>query len=474
MTTAKTLYQKIWDSHVVYEEPGNPALIYIDRHLIHEGTSPQAFSGLRAEGRKVRRPDLTFAVMDHSVPTKDRTLPIIDTDARLQFEALEKNCRESGVRLFDMHSKHQGIVHIIGPELGITQPGQTIVCGDSHTSTHGAFGTLAFGIGTSEVEHVLATQCLVQSRSKTLSIVVNGKRPAGVTAKDIILAIIGKIGISGGTGHVAEYRGDAIRSLSMDGRMTVCNMTIEGGARAGMVAPDETTFAYLEGRPFVPRGKAFQEAVERWRQLRTDDGATFDMTVELDAKDIAPQVTWGTNPGMVTGVTARVPDPNSFRDPNDQKATERALIYMGLKAGTPIVDIPIDRVFIGSCTNSRIDDLRAAAQFVAGKHVARSIKQALVVPGSRGIKAQAEKEGLDKIFTAAGFEWRDAGCSMCIGMNADVLPPHERSASTSNRNFEGRQGKDSRTHLVSPVMAAAAAIAGHFVDVRDFDVTPVE
>jgi 3-isopropylmalate/(R)-2-methylmalate dehydratase large subunit len=474
MTTPKTLYQKIWDNHVVYEEPGQPALIYIDRHLIHEGTSPQAFSGLRAEGRNVRRPDLTFAVMDHSVPTKDRTLPIIDTDARLQFEALEKNCRESGVRLFDMHSKHQGIVHIIGPELGITQPGQTIVCGDSHTSTHGAFGTLAFGIGTSEVEHVLATQCLVQSRSKTLSIVVNGKRPAGVTAKDIILAIIGKIGISGGTGHVAEYRGEAIRSLSMDGRMTVCNMTIEGGARAGMVAPDETTFAYLEGRPFVPRGKAFQEAVERWKQLRTDDGANFDMTVELDAKDIAPQVTWGTNPGMVTGVTARVPDPHSFRDPNDQKATERALVYMGLKAGTPIVDIPIDRVFIGSCTNSRIDDLRAAAHLVAGKHVARNVKQALVVPGSRGIKAQAEKEGLDKIFTAAGFEWRDAGCSMCIGMNADVLPPHERSASTSNRNFEGRQGKDSRTHLVSPLMAAAAAIAGHFVDVRDFDVTPVE
>jgi 3-isopropylmalate/(R)-2-methylmalate dehydratase large subunit len=474
MSTPKTLYQKIWDSHVVHEEPGQPALIYIDRHLIHEGTSPQAFSGLRAEGRKVRRPDLTFAVMDHSVPTTDRTLPIIDTDARLQFEALEKNCRESGVRLFDMHSKQQGIVHIIGPELGITQPGQTIVCGDSHTSTHGAFGTLAFGIGTSEVEHVLATQCLVQSRSKTLHIVVNGKRPAGVTAKDIILAIIGKIGISGGTGHVAEYGGEAIRGLSMDGRMTVCNMTIEGGARAGMVAPDETTFAYLEGRPFVPRGKAFQEAVERWKLLHTDNGAKFDMTVELNAKDIAPQVTWGTNPGMVTGVTARVPDPHSFSDLNDQKATERALIYMGLKAGTPIVDIPIDRVFIGSCTNSRIDDLRAAAQFVVGKHVARTVKQALVVPGSRGIKAQAEKEGLDKIFTAAGFEWRDAGCSMCIGMNADVLPPHERSASTSNRNFEGRQGKDSRTHLVSPLMAAAAAIAGHFVDVRDFDVTPVE
>src|SRR6266850_706958 len=397
--TAKTLYEKIWNNHVVYEEPGKPSLLYIDRHLIHEGTSPQAFSGLRAEGRKVRRPDLTFAVMDHSVPTKYRFLPILDQDAKAQFDALETNCQESGVRLFDMNSKNQGIVHIIGPELGITQPGQTIVCGDSHTSTHGAFGTLAFGIGTSEVEHVLATQCLVQSRSKTLHILVHGKRPRGVTAKDLILAIIGKTGIAGGNGHVAEYGGQAIRSLSMDGRMTVCNMTIEGGARAGMIAPDETTFAYLEGRPFVPRGKAFEETVERWRQLTTDDGAKFDMTVEL----------------------------------------------------------------------------HAAAHFVAGKHVAKNIKQALIVPGSRGIKTQAEKEGLDKIFTAAGFEWRDAGCSMCIGMNADVLPPHERSASTSNRNFEGRQGKDSRTHLVSPVMAAAAAIAGHFVDVRDLDqVTPVE
>src|SRR5258707_180651 len=472
--TPKTLYQKIWDTHIVREQPGQPAIIYIHRHLIPEGLSPQALPGLRAEGRKVHRPDLTFAVMDHSVSTTDRTLPILDNDAKLQFEALEKNCRESGVRLFDMNSKNQGIVHIIGPELGITQPGQTLVCGDSHTSTHGAFGTLAFGIGTSEVEHVLATQCLAQSRSKTLHILVHGKRPKGVTAKDLILAIIGKIGIAGGNGHVAEYGGEAIRSLSMDGRMTVCNMTIEGGARAGMIAPDETTFAYLEGRPFVPRGKAFQEAVERWKQLRSDDGAKFDMTAELDAKDIAPQVTWGINPGMVTGVTARVPDPHSFSDLNDQKATERALIYMGLKAGTPIVDIPIDRVFIGSCTNSRIDDLRAAAQFVVGKHVARTVKQALVVPGSRGIKAQAEKEGLDKIFTAAGFEWRDAGCSTCIGMNADGLPPHERSASTSNRNFEGRHGQDSRTHLVSPVMTAAAANACHFVDVLEVDVAPVE
>src|SRR5438270_10900265 len=474
LTTSQTIYHKILDSPVVHEEPRQPAIIYIDRHLIHEGTSPQAFSGLRAEGRKVRRPDLTFAVMDHSVPTKDRTLPIIDTDARLQFEALEKNCRESGVRLFDMHSKHQGIVHIIGPELGITQPGQTIVCGDSHTSTHGAFGTLAFGIGTSEVEHVLATQCLVQSRSKTLHLLVHGKRPKGLTAKDIILAIIGKIGIGGGTGHVAEYGGEAIRALSMDGRMTVGNMSIEGGARAGMVAPDEPTCAYLDGRPFVPRGKAFQGAVEHWKQLRTDDGAKFDMTVELQVEKIAPQVTWGTNPGMVTSVTARVPAPHDFHDPNDQKATESALKYMGLKPVTPIVDIPVDRVFIGSCTNSRLDDLRAAANLVAGKHVAKNVKQALIVPGSRGIKSQAEKEGLDKIFREAGFEWREAGCSMCIGMTADVLPPHERSASTSNRNFEGRQGKDSRTHLVSPVMAAAAAIAGHFVDVREFDVAHVE
>ena len=465
--TPKTLYEKIWNSHVVYEEPEKPSLIYIDRHLVHEGTSPQAFAGLKSEGRKVRRPDLTFAVMDHSVPTKDRTLPILDQAAKLQFEALARNCRETGVRLFDMHSKNQGIVHIIGPELGITQPGQTIVCGDSHTSTHGAFGTLAFGIGTSEVEHVLATQCLVQSKSKTLHIVVNGKRPKGVTAKDIILAIIGKIGIGGGTGCVAEYGGEAIRALSMDGRMTVCNMTVEAGARAGIVAPDDTTFAYLEGRPFVPRGKEFQEAVGRWKLLKSDGGAKFDLTVELQASEIGPQVTWGTNPGMVTSVTGRVPDPHDFKDLNDQKATESALKYMDLKSGT-------DRVFIGSCTNSRLDDLRAAAQLVAGKHIAKNIKQALIVPGSRGIKAQAEKEGLDKIFTAAGFEWRDAGCSMCIGMNADVLPPHERSASTSNRNFEGRQGRDSRTHLVSPVMAAAAAIAGHFVDVREFDVAHVE
>src|ERR1700720_1118957 len=465
----KTLYQKIWDSHVVREEPGQPSIIYIDRHLVHEGTSPQAFAGLRAEGRKVRRPDLTFAVMDHSVSTTDRTLLILDNDAKLQFDALEKNCREFGVRLFDMNSKNQGIVHIIGPELGITQPGQTLVCGDSHTSTHGAFGTLAFGIGTSEVEHVLATQCLVQSRSKTMHIVVNGKRPKGVTAKDIILAIIGKIGIGGGTGHVAEYGGEEIRSLSMDGRMTVCNMTIEGGARAGMVAPDETTFAYLEGRPFVPRGKEFQEAVSYWKSLVTDPDAKYDSTVTIETDKLAPMVTWGTNPGMVTQVTDRVPDPHSFKDPVDRKAAESALIYMDLKPGTRIEDIALDRVFIGSCTNSRIEDLRLAAKVVAGKHVSKDLKQALVVPGSRRVKAEAEAEGLDKVFTQAGFEWRDAGCSMCIGMNDDVLQSGERCASTSNRNFEGRQGKGGRTHLVSPLMAAAAAIEGHFVDIRKWN-----
>src|SRR5881628_4163443 len=360
--TPKTLYQKIWDSHVVHEQPGQPAIIYIDRHLIHEGTSPQAFAGLRAEGRKVRRPDLTFAVMDHSVSTTDRTLPILDNDARLQFEALEKNCRESGVRLFDMNSKNQGIVHIIGPELGITQPGQTIVCGDSHTSTHGAFGTLAFGIGTSEVEHVLATQCLVQGESKTLLVRVDGRRPRGVTAKDLILAIIGKIGIAGGNGHVVEYAGEAIRALSLEGRMTVCNMSIEAGARAGMIAPDDTTVAYMEGRPFVPRGGDFKEAAERWKSVASDPGAVYNRVVELDASKIAPQVTWGTNPGMVTDVTGQVPDPGSFSDPVDRRAAERALEYMGLAPGTPMVDIPIDRVFIGSCTNSRIEDLRLAAR----------------------------------------------------------------------------------------------------------------
>jgi 3-isopropylmalate/(R)-2-methylmalate dehydratase large subunit len=466
----RTMYEKIWDAHLVHEEPGQPALIFIDRHLIHEGTSPQAFAGLKAAGRKVRRPDLTFAVMDHSVPTRDRHLPVADTVAAAQFEALERNCRETGVRLFNMQSRFQGIVHIIGPELGITQPGQTIVCGDSHASTHGAFGTLAFGIGTSEVEQVLATQCLPQFKSKTMRVEVDGRRSPGVTAKDLILSIIGRIGIAGGNGHVIEYAGEAIRTLSMEGRMTVCNMSIEAGARAGMVAPDDTTFAYMDGRPFVPRGKDFKAAVERWKALTSDAGAFFDHTVELDAQKIAPQVTWGTNPGMVTDVTGRVPDPSSFSDPVDRQAAERALEYMGLRPGTRLTDIPIDRVFIGSCTNSRIEDLRLAARVVAGKHVAPELKQALVVPGSRQVKAQAEQEGLDKVFRDAGFEWRDAGCSMCIGMNPDVLPSGERCASTSNRNFEGRQGKGGRTHLVGPMMAAAAAVAGHFVDVREWNI----
>jgi 3-isopropylmalate/(R)-2-methylmalate dehydratase large subunit len=467
---SRTLYEKIWEMHAVDEAPGRPSLIYIDRHFIHEGTSPQAFASLKASSRKVRRPDLTFAVMDHSVSTKDRSLPVLDSDAAGQFEALARNCRETGVRLFDLHSKNQGIVHIIGPELGITQPGQTIVCGDSHTSTHGALGALAFGIGTSEVEHVLATQCLSQFKSKTMRIEVIGKRRAGITAKDIILAVIGKIGIAGGTGHVFEYAGEAIRALSMEGRMTICNMSIEGGARAGMVAPDQITFAYLEDRPFVPRGKDFQEAVELWKSLVTDPGAKYDETVELNASELAPQVTWGTNPGMVTDIDGRVPDPASFQNPVDRRAAESALEYMGLEPGTRMIEIPLDRVFIGSCTNSRIEDLRAAARVVTGKHVAKTLKQALVVPGSRRVKAQAEAEGLDKVFRDAGFEWRDAGCSMCIAMNDDVLPSGERCASTSNRNFEGRQGKGGRTHLVSPLMAAAAAIEGHFVDIRKWNV----
>jgi 3-isopropylmalate/(R)-2-methylmalate dehydratase large subunit len=468
------MFEKIWEAHLVAEEPGQPALIYIDRHLVHEGTSPQAFSGLRVAGRKVRRPDLTFAVMDHSVPTKDRHLPMADHVAAAQFEALERNCREHGILLFNMQSPQQGIVHVIGPGLGITQPGQTIVCGDSHTSTHGAFGALAFGIGTSEVEHVLATQCLSQFKSKTMLVRVEGRCVPGVTGKDIILAIIGKIGIAGGNGHVIEYAGEAIRALSMDGRMTVCNMSIEGGARAGMIAPDQTTFAYLEGRPFVPRGKDFERALDRWKSLPSDAGAKYDAVIEFDAARIAPQVTWGTNPGMVTDVTGSVPDPNSFTDPVDREAATRALEYMGLAPGTRIADIPLDRVFIGSCTNGRLEDLRLAARVVAGKHVAKNLKEALVVPGSMRLKALAEAEGLDKIFRDAGFEWRDAGCSMCLAMNPDVLPSGERCASTSNRNFEGRQGKGGRTHLVSPMMAAAAAIEGHFVDIRGWNVGQTE
>jgi 3-isopropylmalate/(R)-2-methylmalate dehydratase large subunit len=472
--TPRTIYEKLWDAHVVREEPGQPTLLYIDRHLVHEVTSPQAFAGLRAAKRGVRRPDLTFAVMDHSVSTKNRELPIADANAARQFELLAENCREFGINLFDMKSRNQGIVHVIGPELGITQPGQTIVCGDSHTSTHGAFGTLAFGIGTSEVEHVLATQCLTQYKSKTMLIEIRGARPHGVTAKDMILAIIGKIGIGGGTGYVVEYAGEAVRGLSMEGRMTMCNMSIEGGARAGMVAPDEKTFAYLEGKPFSPRGKDFQVAVDYWKTLATDPGAKYDATVTLESHELAPMVTWGTNPGMVTQVTSRVPDPAAFADPDDQKAVEKALSYMNLKPGTPMEDITLDRVFIGSCTNSRIEDLRAAAKVVAGKHVAKSLKQALVVPGSQQVKAAAEREGLDRIFRGAGFEWRDSGCSMCIAMNDDVLPSGERSASTSNRNFEGRQGKGGRTHLVSPVMAAAAAIEGHFVDIRKWNGADVD
>ena len=470
----RTLYEKIWDAHVVAEEPGQPAIIYIDRHLVHEATSPQAFSGLKVAGRKVRRPDLTFSVVDHSIPTKNRHLPITDDVAAAQMAALTRNCREHGILLFDMDSPNQGIVHVIGPELGITQPGLTIVCGDSHTSTHGGLGALAFGIGTSEVEHVLATQCLLQFRSKTMLVQVDGRCAPGVTAKDIILAIIGKIGIAGGTGHVVEYAGEAIRALSIEGRMTVCNMSIEGGARAGMVAPDETTFAYLEGRPFVPRGRDFTAAVDHWKSLATDAGAKFDKVVRLDAAGIAPQVTWGTNPGMVADVTGKVPEPGSFTDPVDREAATRALEYMALKPGTPIADIPLDYIFIGSCTNSRLEDLRQAARMVAGKHVSKTVKEALVVPGSMQVKAAAEKEGLDKVFLDAGFEWRDAGCSMCLAMNPDVLPPGQRSASTSNRNFEGRQGKGSRTHLVSPVMAAAAAIEGHFVDIRKWGVGRTE
>jgi 3-isopropylmalate/(R)-2-methylmalate dehydratase large subunit len=463
----RTLYEKIWDNHLVTDEPDRPSLIYIDRHYVHEGTSPQAFSGLKVAGRRVRRPDLTFAVMDHSVPTKNRELQIIDPDARGQFDALAQNCRETGVRLFDMFSHNQGIVHIIGPELGLTQPGLTIVCGDSHTSTHGAFGSLAFGIGTTGVEHVLATQCLREYRSKPMRVEVSGPRPVGVTAKDVILAIIGKIGIDAGVGHVIEYTGETIRGLSMEGRMTLCNMSIEAGARAGMVAPDQTTFYYMEGRPFTPRGKAFQDAIERWKQLVTDPGAVYSKSYELDGTKLVPQVTWGTNPGMVADVTGRVPLLDSYADPGQRKAVERALAYMDLKPGTAITDIPVDYVFIGSCTNSRLEDLRAASKIVAGKRVAKNVKLALAVPGSRTVKAQAEKEGLDKIFTDAGFEWRDSGCSMCIGMNEDVLPAGMRCASTSNRNFEGRQGKGGRTHLVSPITAAASAIAGHFVDVRE-------
>ena len=460
------MVEKIWDAHVVRDAPGQPTLLYIDRHLVHEVTSPQAFEGLRLAKRPVRRPELTFATMDHNVPTTDRSRPVEDPISAQQMKVLADNCREFGVTLFDLTSPDQGIVHVIGPELGLTLPGLTIVCGDSHTSTHGAFGALAFGIGTSEVEHVLATQCLLQEHPQTFLIDVTGKRPYGVEAKDIILSIIGRIGTSGGTGMVIEYGGDTIRALTMEERMTVCNMSIEAGARAGLIAPDETTFAYLRGRRYAP--KDFDAAVKQWRQLPTDDGARFDRTLKISASTLAPQVTWGTNPGQVVSIDDRVPDPGKFDDPNARKSAERALEYMGLKARTPIADIPIDRVFIGSCTNSRIEDLRRVAGFVKGRHVNKSV-YAMIVPGSQQIKKQAEAEGLHRIFTDAGFDWRESGCSMCLGMNPDTLKPGERCASTSNRNFEGRQGKGGRTHLVSPLMAAAAAVEGHFVDVRQYE-----
>ncbi len=461
----KTMFDKIWDSHVVREAPGEPAILYIDLHLVHEVTSPQAFEGLRLTGRPVRRPEQTIATVDHNVPTRDRLLPIADPISRQQVETLDRNCREFGIELHDLRSAHQGIVHVIGPELGLTRPGLTIVCGDSHTSTHGAFGALAFGIGTSEVEHVLATQCLQQSRPKTMEIRVDGQLPPGVTAKDVILAIIGRIGIDGATGYAVEFTGPVIRSLSMEGRMTVCNMTIEAGGRAGMVAPDEKTFAYLRDRPRSPQGAAFDAAVRDWEALRSDAGAVYDRTVVLNGSELTPYVTWGTNPGQVVPITGSVPDPVGFDAEADRRSAERALEYMALRPGTPMQEIRLDRVFIGSCTNARIEDLRAAARVVRGKRVHSGVS-AMVVPGSMQVKAQAEAEGLDRVFSAAGFDWRDAGCSMCLGMNPDILAPGQRCAATSNRNFEGRQGKGGRTHLVSPAMAAAAAITGHLTDVR--------
>ena len=464
----KTMLEKIWDAHLVHQEPGQSSILYVDLHLVHEVTSPQAFDGLRVSGRKVRRPDLTVATVDHNVPTHDRSLPIADDMSAKQIQAMTRNAQEFGITYYDMHSPGQGIVHIIGPEQGYTQPGKVIVCGDSHTATHGAFGAFAMPIGTTQVEHVLATQCLVQAKLKTMEVRVSGALPNGVTAKDLILGIIGQIGVDGGQGHVIEYTGEAIRSLSMAGRMTVCNMSIEAGARAGMIAPDDTTFEYMRGRPQVPQDGAFDDAVERWRTLATDPGATYDKVVEIDAAGLSPFVTWGSNPGMVVTVTEHVPDPASFASEAARSAAERALKYMALEPGTPIQEIAIDRVFIGSCTNSRIDDLRAAAAMVKGRRVDPRVR-ALVVPGSFTVKLQAEKEGLDRIFKEANFEWREAGCSMCLGMNEDILQPGERCASTSNRNFEGRQGPGGRTHLVSPQMAAAAAIAGHFVDIREWE-----
>ena len=465
----RTLFEKLWEKHVVHEEAGRPSLIWVDRHLIHEVTSPQAFDGLRMAARRVRRPDLTFATVDHNVPTTDRTIPIQDPISKKQVEALAKNCADFGITFFNLGSPHQGIIHVIGPELGITLPGMTIVCGDSHTSTHGAFGALALGIGTSEVEHVLATQCLWLEKPRSLEIHVDGAPPRGVTAKDIILSIIGHIGTAGGTGSVVEYRGNAITALSMEERMTICNMTIEGGARAGMIDPDETTFRYIRGRRYAPKGKALEQAEEYWRELRTDAGNTFDKSVQLNASNMSPQVTWGTTPAMVTDVTGKVPNPDDFPDPHMKRAAAHALEYMGLEPGTIIQSIKLDRVFIGSCTNSRLADLIAASKIIKGRKVAPGVR-AMVVPGSQMVKYQAEKHGLHRIFKEAGFEWRESGCSMCLGMNPDILAPGERCASTSNRNFEGRQGRGGRTHLVSPIMAAAAAVAGHFVDIRSWDI----
>ena len=463
----RTMFDKIWDEHLVVQPQGQPALLYIDLHLVHEVTSPQAFDGLRAAGRAVRQPRRTIATIDHNVPTTDRMLPIQDLVAARQIEALRRNCREFGVTLFDLDSVEQGIVHVIGPELGLTQPGMTVVCGDSHTSTHGAFGALAFGIGTSEVEHVLATQCLPQSKPRSMQVLVHGQLPPGVTAKDLALGIIGQIGTDGGTGHVIEYAGEAIRALSMESRMTLCNMTIEAGARAGMVAPDDVTFAYLKGRRYAPKDKSWDEAVAYWRTLPSDPGASFDRVIEIDAASLVPYVTWGTNPGMVIPVTDSVPEPDELGGEADRQAARNALAYMDLRPGTAVENIHVDCVFVGSCTNSRIEDLRAAAAVVRGYRKHPKVR-ALVVPGSQEVKRAAEKEGLDEVFRAAGFEWREPGCSMCLGMNPDILAPGERCASTSNRNFEGRQGRGGRTHLVSPAMAAAAAIAGHFTDIRSW------
>jgi 3-isopropylmalate/(R)-2-methylmalate dehydratase large subunit len=466
--TPRTLSEKVWDRHVVHVGDDEPDILFIDMHLVHEVTSPQAFDGLRLAGRPVHRPDLTIATADHNVPTTDIDKPVADPISAKQLEVLAANCTEFGITCYPMGDANQGIVHIIGPEQGLTQPGMTIVCGDSHTSTHGAFGALAFGIGTSEVEHVLATQTLPQQRPLTMAVTIDGELPAGVTAKDLVLAVIGRIGTGGGMGHVIEYRGSAIRGLSMEGRMTVCNMSIEAGARAGMIAPDETTLAYIEGRDHAPKGAAWDEAVAAWQQLPTDEGATFNKEVHIDGTALSPHVTWGTNPAQVARIDSAIPDPDSFDNPGEREAAARALEYMGLTAGTPLHDVSVDTVFIGSCTNGRIEDLRSAADVLRGRQV-HSGMRALVVPGSHRVKAQAESEGLDKVFTAAGFDWREPGCSMCLAMNPDKLAPGERAASTSNRNFEGRQGRGGRTHLVSPAVAAATSVAGHFATPEELD-----